>query len=141
MAGFDPYDDIYRGLRRELFSAAVAAGAVDLRDPGAIAALGEQLAELVALLRGHAAGVLHPLLARTFPGPYGRLRRQHAALDPLLADLERETRLFLGAPSPQGASSLYRKLLGLIAAFLPLFDEEETLLPLLQLRMRPLKVA
>lgn len=132
----DFYSFVHKAIRRRLFAAANAAASADLADAEALAQLDTEVAEVLALLRDHAANeerFIHPLLASHLPEAHAALAAEHQAhageIDALAgywaalrAEADQERRGARGV-------AFYRSLCGFIAIYLGHLADKERLLP------------
>ncbi|HLT35550.1 MAG TPA: hemerythrin domain-containing protein [Enhygromyxa sp.] len=137
MTTIDIYTNVHKGIRRALFEACVALGRAG-DDPQRSAAARALLGEVLHFVTHHGENedlLLVPLLDARAPAVAGRMRSEHARIEPKLAALiaSRET-------APIG--ELYHRACEFVAIYLEhMREEEEQLEPAIREALTPDELA
>jgi len=126
------YRKIHLGLRVCMSDALAAIGRIDTDDPADVAAITQQMSELIMLFRGHLEvedAFIHPAIEARRPGATARIAHDHAEHVAAFAALVADVQALRDAPRSQrdaAARALYRDLAAFVADNLVHMAAEES---------------
>ncbi len=145
VATVNPYRDIHKGIRTELFSTTAEAGRVDPGDDAACGALISRVSVLIEMLEGHARyedAVIQPILHIHFPELATRIDADHEQIAARSVALLSFAEKIAETPRARALDTLYLELAEFTAAYLNHQSvEERTVLPALVEALGPEGVA
>ena len=128
---YDPYVDIHKGIRAELFRVTVAAGSMDPHERCARERLNEDVTNLFALLvqhAGHEDDFVQPLLEVHAPFYAEVIASDHPRLEATMVEIQGRTERATNAPAAEQRGRvhhIYRELAAFTGAYLEHQDFEE----------------
>jgi hypothetical protein len=128
---YDPYKDIHKGIRAELFRVTTRAGNLDPAERCARETLAEDVSRLFELLVSHAAhedDFMQPHIERHAPYFAECIAADHEALEARMVDIEAQVGRAASAPASEQRDRVhlaYRELASFTSAYLAHQDLEE----------------